>query len=157
MAEEKVSAFAKASADKKWNKEVSAGGVVYKKENGVVFVLLIMPMGPGFSAPEGYWTFPKGKLDDGDTNETAAVREVREEAGVNAQIESNLGSVKYFRKAPYGNAIKFVHYFLMKYIDGDPKDHDEETHEAKWFQIDEVVLKFPTDKDIFKKAKKLLE
>lgn len=138
-----------------WKKEISAGGVVYKIEGDKTFVLLIKPKRPNFGPPEGYWAFPKGRLDANEDKQQAAIREVREEAGVNAEIELELGMVKYFRKSKhYGDALKFVHYFLMKYIDGDPNDHDEETAEAKWFLLDEVMsnLKFPSDKETFEKA-----
>ena len=140
----------------KWKKEVSAGGVVYKREDNNVFILLIEPKGPNYGPPVGYWTFPKGLLDkERELKEEVAVREVREEGGVNAEIEAELGMVKYFRKSEhFGNAIKFVHFYLMKYIDGNPEDHDEEVAEAKWVKIDEVekMLKFSHDKEIFKKA-----
>ena len=140
----------------KWKREISAGGVVYKKENDAVFVLLIMPKGPNYGSPTGYWTFPKGLLDhDGEGKETVAVREVREEGGVDAQIKQELGMAKYCRKSEhFGNAIKFVHFYLMEYVSGDPVDHDEEVAEAAWFPIEEVSgkLKFPHDKEIFEKA-----
>ena len=144
----------------KWKKEVSAGGVVYKKEDGAVFILLINPKSRDFGPPEKYWTFPKGKQDiPGEDLKNVAVREVREEGGINAEIESELGYVKYFRNWKGDEAIKFVHYYLMKYIDGDLKDHDEEVANVDWFDIDEVEskLEFNTDKEIFGKAKELLK
>ncbi len=147
------------SAEKSiWKKEEAAGGVVYKKQDGSVFILLINPKGPNFGPATDYWTFPKGLLD-GEEKSIAAVREVREEGGVNAEVETLLGNIKYFRKSVhYGNAIKFVTFYLMKYVDGDPKDHDNEVAEAKWFEISEVeaYLKFPHDKEIFNKAKEKL-
>jgi len=145
---------------KKWKKEVSAGGVVYKKEGKNVLILLINPFSRNFGPPEDYWTWPKGKQDkDGEDLQQVALREVREEGGVNAVIEDELGYQKYFRNWKGDEAIKFVHYFLMRYQDGDPKDHDQEVAEAKWVAIDEVekLLKFETDKDVFEKARKLLK
>jgi 8-oxo-dGTP pyrophosphatase MutT (NUDIX family) len=145
---------------KKWKKEVSAGGVVYKKEAGQLFILLINPKSRDFGPPEDYWTWPKGKQDKPNEDlQQVAIREVREEGGVNAEIEAELGYQKYFRNWAGDEAIKFVHYYLMKYIDGNPDDHDEEVAEAGWFGIEEVdsKLKFKTDKDIFEKAKKLLQ
>ncbi len=146
-----------AESKTQWKKEVSAGGVVYKKEADQVFILLVMPKSPNYGPPTGYWTFPKGLLDHaGELKEQVAVREVREEGGVNAKIILELGMIKYFRKsADYGNALKFVHFYLMEYLDGDPNEHDEEMAEANWFAATEVEpkLKFPHDKDIFNKAK----
>ncbi len=140
----------------KWKKETTAGGVVYKKQDGRVFILLIMPKGPNFGPPRGFWTFPKGMVEDGEDMKVAAVREVKEEGGVEGQIEEELGYIKYFRNAGngFGPALKFVHYYLMQYVSGDPKDHDEEIAEADWVPIEEVEskLKFIQDKDIFNLA-----
>ena len=143
----------------KWKKEISAGGVVYKKESGSIFILLINPKSRDFGPPEDYWTFPKGKQDiDGEDLKQVALRETREEGGVTAEIEHELGYVKYFRNWDGDEAIKFVHYFLMKYLDGQPEDHDEEVAEAGWFELTEVEtkLKFKTDKEIFEKARKII-
>jgi len=143
----------------KWKKETSAGGIVYKKENGQIFILLINPKSRDFGPAEDYWTFPKGKQDkQGEDLKQVALREVREEGGVNAEIEQELGYVKYFRNWEGDKAIKFVHYFLMKYLDGNPADHDEEVAEAGWFELREAEskLKFNTDKEVFQKAKKFL-
>lgn len=161
---------------KQWKKEESAGGIVYTDARSVsrlehrdkkdpptgrqIFILLIMPKGPNFGPPEGYWTFPKGLLDvEGESKEQVAVREVREEGGVNAQIKSELGYVKYFRKSEYyGNALKFVYFYLMEYISGNPQDHDNEVAQADWFNLEDVEgkLKWPHDKEIFAKAKERL-
>lgn len=143
----------------KWKKEISAGGVVYKKQDNEIFVLMINPKSRNFGPPEDYWTFPKGKQDiEGEDLKQVALREVREEGGVNAEIEQELGYVKYFRNWEGDKAIKFVHYFLMKYLDGNPDDHDEEIVQAAWVKLDEaaVKLKFNTDKEVFEKAKKFL-
>ncbi len=143
----------------KWKREISAGGIVYKKQDGQVFILMINPKSRDFGPPEDYWTFPKGKQDkEGEDLKQVAVREVREEGGVNAQIEEELGYVKYFRNWEGDKAIKFVTFFLMKYLDGDPADHDEEVAEAGWFELSEAEgkLKFNTDKEVFEKAKKFL-
>jgi 8-oxo-dGTP pyrophosphatase MutT (NUDIX family) len=143
------------SAQKKWKREISAGGVVYKKSDGQTFVLLINPRSRDYGPPEDYWTFPKGKQDiEKEDLKQVAVREVREEGGVNAQIEQELGYVKYFRNWKGDEAIKFVHYFLMKHLDGSPDDHDEEVAQAKWVELDKVepCLKWPTDKEVFERA-----
>lgn len=153
-----------------WKKEVSAGGVVYKIGDGSataeasadkqIFILLIQPKGPNFGPPAGYWTFPKGLLDhEGENKEEVAIREVREEGGVNAVIKESLGYIKFFRASKaFGNAIKFVDFWLMEYVSGDPSDHDNEVAEAKWVPMEEVLatLKFDHDKEVFKRAQKFL-
>ncbi|MEO8065547.1 MAG: NUDIX domain-containing protein [Candidatus Doudnabacteria bacterium] len=136
----------------KWKKEISAGGVVFKKESGSVFILMIMPMSRNFGPPEGYWTFPKGKIDEGEEKEATAIREVMEETGVEAKILEDLSYIKFFRN--YDQTLKFVHYFLMEYVSGDLQDHDKEVAEVKWVKFDEVAsfLKWPADKEVFEKA-----
>ena len=145
---------------KKWKRETSAGGIVYKREADKIDILLINPRSPNYGPAEDYWTFPKGLLDhEGESKEQVAVREVREEGGVNASIKAELGYIQYFRKSDYyGNAIKFVHFYLMEYLSGNPEDHDNEVAQAAWFNIDEVLskLKYPHDKEIFERAVKKL-
>jgi 8-oxo-dGTP diphosphatase len=146
-----------AGEKEKWKREFSAGGVVYKKEHGQIFILLLMPMGRDFGPPKGYWAFPKGKIDEGEDQSQTAVREVDEEAGVKAKIQEDLKSIKFFRN--YDKTLKFVHYYLMEYVSGDPKDHDKEVSKAEWVALDEVEkrLKFPADKEVFARAKKVLD
>ena len=140
----------------KWRVEKSAGGIVYKKDDGKIFVLLIMPMGRNFGPPEGYWTFPKGLIDEGEEDSLTAIREVKEETGDTGKIIEDLKSVKFFRG--YDQTLKFVHYYLMEYDSGEPKDHDKEIAKVEWVPIDEVEkkLKFPHDKEIFEKAKNVI-
>jgi 8-oxo-dGTP diphosphatase len=141
---------------KVWKREFSAGGIVYKKQDGQIFVLLIQPLSRNFGPAEGHWSFPKGKVDTGESEDQSAVREVREEAGVSAKIVTDLKSVKFFRN--YDQTLKFVHYYLMEYVSGDPADHDKEVAQAAWFDLDEAEskLKYPHDKEIFGKAKDFL-
>ncbi len=144
---------------KKWKREISAGGVVYKKQDGQTFILLINPKSQNFGPPEDYWTFPKGKQDKpGEDLQQVAIREVREEGGVNAEIEAELGYQKYFRNWAGQEAIKIVTYFLMRYLDGNPAEHDYEVAEAGWYELEKVdeKLKFKTDKDVFEKAKEII-
>jgi 8-oxo-dGTP pyrophosphatase MutT (NUDIX family) len=142
-----------------WKKETSAGGVVFKNENGRFFILLINPRKPNFGAPQDYWTFPKGHIDEEEDKKNAALREVLEESGVRGKIIDSLGSVKYFVNASYGKFIKFVDYYLMEYIDGDIANHDREVAEARWFKLEEAekMLKFKHDKEMLGKARKWIE
>lgn len=84
--------------------EVSSGGVVIS--NGE-FLLL-----KKFS---NEWVLPKGRLEDNETTEDAAVREVKEEAGINAEVVKYLGFVKYDYNHNNGEKIKkTVHYYYMR-------------------------------------------
>lgn len=143
--------------EKKWKREISAGGIVYKKENEQTFVLLIKPSG-STQNQEKKWTFPKGLIDSDEKPEQTALREVKEEGGVEATIIEKLGSVKYTYVWEGKNIFKIVTWFLMEYVSGNPEDHDHEVLEAKWFELSEAekMLVYKTDKEIFEKAKKIL-
>ncbi len=138
--------------EEKWKKETAAGGIVFKKQDGSVFVLMVNPKQKDFGPPQPYWTWPKGMYKEGENKEQAALREVKEEGGVEAKIIESLSYVKFFKS--YVKTIKFVDFFLMEYISGDPKDHDDEMANAEWVKIDEAEsrLKFPHDKEVLKRA-----
>ena len=144
--------MAKAEESKKWKREISAGGIVYKKQGDQTFILMIMPMGRNFGPPEGYWTFPKGKIDEGEGKSQAAIREVKEETGVTAKILEDLSYIKFFKNQD--KVIKFVHFFLMEFLSEDPHDHDREVAKVEWVKLEEVDarLKWDHDKEIYKKA-----
>jgi ADP-ribose pyrophosphatase YjhB (NUDIX family) len=143
----------------KTGKEMSAGGIVFKKENNQTFILMITPAPRESATREAYrpvWTFPKGWVGDhsDDSLETNALREVKEEGGVEAKVVGDLGEVQYFVRWQEANIYKTVHWFLMEYISGDPADHDHEVDEASWFDIGEVEgkLVYKEDKEVFAKA-----
>ena len=143
--------------EKKWKREISAGGIVYKKENNLVFILMIQTSGKSAETKKA-WTFPKGHIDGDEKPEETAVREVREETGITAKIVEKLGSIKYTFLWEGENIFKIVTWYLMEYVSGDPSGHDYEVEEAKWIELSEVepLLKYKTDKEIFEKAKKII-
>jgi len=132
--------------------EKSSGGIVFKKEKNTTFILVTQ-----HSDHHG-WVFPKGLMDDGEDKETTALREVKEEGGVEAKIIKELPSVEYFYKFEGQTIKKKVTYFLMEYVSGNIEDHDWEMEAADWLPIDQVEerLTYKTDKQIFQEARKLL-
>jgi 8-oxo-dGTP pyrophosphatase MutT (NUDIX family) len=81
---------------------------------------------------------PKGHLDNAETPEQAAVREVREEGGVDADLVSHLGDVRYWYRRKGRSVPKRVRFFLFEYRSGDPADHDDEVEEARWMALTEA-------------------
>lgn len=136
--------------------QVSAGGVVYRKKAAGVDVALIK-VGPIIR-----WQLPKGLVDEGETPEEAAVREVREETGLEAKIEAPLEKIEYWyvsgakiRKVRYH---KFVHFYLMQYRSGKTDEHDKEVLEARWVPIVDAIrmLSFKSERELVKKARQTI-
>jgi 8-oxo-dGTP pyrophosphatase MutT (NUDIX family) len=136
--------------------QISAGGVVYrKKKNGVELALI--KVGPVIR-----WQLPKGIVDKGETPEDAAVREVREETGLKAKIESPLEKIEYWYvsggKTGKVRYHKFVHFYLMKYRSGSTDDHDHEVLEARWVPIVDAIrmLSFKSERELAEKAREMI-
>jgi 8-oxo-dGTP diphosphatase len=137
--------------------QVSAGGVAYRKVDDRIEVALISV---GFNER---WQLPKGTVDRGESHEIAALREVREEAGIEAEVITLLDTVEYWYFASLsGTRVryhKFVHFFLMRYLAGDVRDHDHEVNEARWVEIGEAIsqLAFANEQEVVKKAQEILQ
>ena len=139
----------------KTKNEISAGGIVYRKVGNKIEWLITQ-----HSQHKG-WVFPKGLIGDtkdSEVMEDAAIREVKEEGGIEAKI-ANPKPIKttYFYVFNNARIFKTVYYFLMEYVSGDPKDHDWEMCDAKFVSEDEVkkTLTYKSDKEAFEKAFKL--
>jgi 8-oxo-dGTP pyrophosphatase MutT (NUDIX family) len=133
--------------------QVSAGGIVFRPlaVHGAEVALISVGEPPR-------WQLPKGLVDTGETPETAAVREVREEAGIEAAIVEKLKLVEYWYQATVGGKRvryhKFVHFFLMKYVSGDVADHDHEVNEARWMEIAKALetIAFKSERAVLEEA-----
>ncbi len=137
-------------------REFSAGGVVFRDLDGKPSNFLFLIIQP---KDTDRWQFPKGHLDNGESSEPAALREVFEEGGVLARIIQKIGVQQYFFVWDKKRIFKTVTFFLMEYVDGDPNNHDSEVEEAVFLPFNEALekLTFVKDKNILKKAKALIE
>jgi 8-oxo-dGTP pyrophosphatase MutT (NUDIX family) len=68
-----------------------------------------------------------------------AAQEVREEAGVEAELVEKLGDVRYWYQRDGRRIAKVVSFFLFDYRSGDVADHDAEVEEARWVRLDEAL------------------
>lgn len=136
--------------------QVSAGGVVFRHTGAQVEVALILV------GPRERWQLPKGAMATDETNEQAALREVREETGLTAELIELLDRIEYwFNATRHGERVryhKFVHFYLMRFLSGDVADHDHEVIEARWFNIEQAIslLAFESEKAIMRKALRLI-
>jgi 8-oxo-dGTP pyrophosphatase MutT (NUDIX family) len=137
--------------------EVSAGGVAYRRSGTATEVALVRV------GERRRWQLPKGLVDPGERPEQAAVREVREEAGIEAELVEPLDTIEYWYvdrwSAERARVHKRVHFFLLRYLRGDVADHDQEVLEAKWLEIGEAIaaLSFESERRVTARARERIE
>lgn len=136
--------------------QTSAGGVVYRRQAGGVEVVIVAV------GPNNRWQLPKGLVDKNEKPEVTAVREAREEGGVSSEIDQHIETIEYWYVGlDNGIRVRFhkrVHFFLMRYISGDTKDHDWEVNEARWVPLEDAAsqLTFDNERLVMKRAAELI-
>jgi 8-oxo-dGTP pyrophosphatase MutT (NUDIX family) len=134
-----------------WRREVSAGGVVYRRaENDIAIALASRRTRRGQLA----WGLPKGGIEPDEDERGAAVREVREETGLEAEIEADLGQIRYFYVWEGVRVRKAVHFFLMRATGGDVTLHDHEMEDVRWFPLAAALRKaaYKGEREILERA-----
>ena len=123
-------------------REFSAGGVAVRRFKGRPFIAAVRLKGGKVLA------LPKGHPERGESSELAAVREVREEAGIEADLVERLGNVRYFYSREGTRVLKVVSFFLLSYRSGSVRDHDGEVDSAEWVALDEApeLLSYPGER-----------
>jgi 8-oxo-dGTP pyrophosphatase MutT (NUDIX family) len=136
-------------------KEISAGGVVYRRQDGSVEVLLAARR---TRRGDIAWGLAKGGIEPEESHEDAAVREVREETGIVAEIEQSLGEVRYFYVWDDVRVRKTVHFFLMLATGGDVADRDDEMEDVRWFALSRALRKatYRGEREVLQRAAKRL-
>src|SRR5436190_18082703 len=117
-------------------REVSAGGVVYRRADGAIEVVLASRR---TRRGDLAWGLAKGGIEPGESREDAAIREVREETGLDATIEADLGDTRYIYVWEDVRIRKRVHFFLMRHVGGDVDDRDDEMEEIRWFPLERAL------------------
>jgi 8-oxo-dGTP pyrophosphatase MutT (NUDIX family) len=134
--------------------EFSAGGVVVRDGACVVIV-------PTRRAADGskVLALPKGHPDPGESAADAAVREVREEAGVRSTVREKLGDVRYFYQRGGRRIAKVVSFYLLDYVAGEPEEHDHEVEVARWMALEQAAkeLTYKGERDMAARALERLD
>ena len=118
------------------SEEISAGGLVVSKSDPTK-VALICHRNRGGGRD---WCLPKGHLEDGESLEQTAIREIGEETGLTGEIIAKLGEINYSFKAEGKRIKKTVHHYLLKEVDGALSaegDPTGEVLEVRWFDLEE--------------------
>ena len=126
----------------------SAGGVVHRDASGRTEIVLVHRRMPRL------WALPKGTPDAGETLEETALRETREETGLQVAIDEPLHSISYVFVRGRTRFHKTVHFFLMHATGGDVSLHDHEFDEARWFQLEEALemMTHATERSVVEEA-----
>ena len=130
----------------------SAGGVVHRSVDGRTEVVLVHRRHPVL------WALPKGTPDSGETVEETALRETREETGLEVEIERQLRSIRYYFVRGTTRFHKTVHFFLMHPVGGSTDAHDAEFDEVRWVEVDEALalLNHATERSVVDEARSAL-
>jgi mutator protein MutT len=123
-----------------------AGGIVFQQRGEKVYYLIVR------AKPDpSHWVIPKGHIEPGEVPETAAVREIREEAGIIARVLEPLGTLDFTYR---GKEISTIIY-LMEYLEETLPQEEREFH---WGPYDEVsgLLTFEDTRTMLQSARKIL-
>ena len=131
---------------KRTRNEHSSGGAVISTRDGIAYVALIATRG------KTRWGLPKGAVAEGETSEQAALREVLEETGLQAEIVKPLDTIEYYFRAGDTLIHKRVDFYLMRYVGGELTPQLSEVDAVEWVEISEAIQRAS-----FESERKLLE
>ena len=144
---------------KPYKREIAAGGVVFKKEKGKLLWLIVQPKRNDSSKPIN-WRLAKGIIEEGESTEATARREVEEEADIKVKVLDKIGKTTYFYSFKGKRIFKIIIFYLMQYqgkigngIDG------VEIEKIQWLPYQEAYQKltFDSEKKILKQAQEILK
>jgi 8-oxo-dGTP pyrophosphatase MutT (NUDIX family) len=135
--------------------EYSAGGLVVDLAGEVPLGALI---GRTDRLGRLLWSLPKGHIEDGETPEQAAVREVEEETGISGEILAELGTIDFWFVADGRRIHKTVQHYLLRAIGGELSDADVEVTAVAWVPLPEILgqLAYPDERGLVETAGRLL-
>ena len=132
--------------------EVSCGAVVFTRtDEGLRYVIT--------QSTAGWYGFPKGHMENGETEQQTALREIREEVGLDVRLLDGFRIVKEHPLPQKPGVMKRVIYFAAEYADQPIRPQPEEVAQAKLMSFDEAmsVFQFENSRDVLRAAKNWLE
>jgi 8-oxo-dGTP pyrophosphatase MutT (NUDIX family) len=105
------------------------------------------------------WSLPKGHIEEGESPEAAAIREVKEETGIESEISKSLGVIDFWFMAGGKRIHKTVHHFVFNETGGKIAPQVSEVDDVRWFPLEEIVdrLAYPDEKKLIARSKELLK
>ena len=130
-------------------KEKSCGAIVYRKNNKIEFLLL--------KHNAGHYTFPKGHVENNETEEETAIREIKEETNIEVKLDTNFRYIVTYSPKP--NVTKDVIYFIAEKTNGIETPQETEIELLKWAEKEEALnlITYDNDKQVLINAIKYLE
>ncbi len=119
--------------------EKSCGAVVFREYDNKTQILLIRHLNGG------HWAFPKGHVENGETEEETALREILEETGLTVQLDS--GYRKVVTYSPRRDVVKDVVYFVALADDSVAVAQEGEISRVKWVDMADAVTHVSYDND----------
>jgi 8-oxo-dGTP pyrophosphatase MutT (NUDIX family) len=132
------------------NYEKSCGAIVYRKHHGNTEILLVRHL------KSGHWSFPKGHMEAGETEEDTARREIKEETGLDVLLDTGFRETVNY--SPKKNTKKTVVYFVGMVASHELIPQQDEISELRWLEIEQAgnVLTYDNDKLLANKAKSFI-
>ncbi len=127
--------------------EKSCGAIVFRKHHGNTEILLIKHVN------SGHWSFPKGHVEANETEVETALREIKEETGIDVIIDPTFRETVSY--SPKKDTQKVVVYFIAKAKNFEYIPQEEEISDIKWVEIGHAlsILTYENDRSIVNKAK----
>lgn len=123
-------------------REKSCGAIVYRNLGENLEILIIKHINGG------HWAFPKGHVENNETEVETALREIKEETGLTVKIDNSFREMVTY--SPKKNVIKDVIYFAGEYLNGEDEAQPEEVMQIKWVNAEDALkaITYANDKRV---------
>ncbi|WP_327111169.1 NUDIX hydrolase [Nocardia sp. NBC_01730] len=140
-------------------RETSAGGLVVDGLDGPREKRSAALIGRTDRRGRLLWSLPKGHIEEGETAEQTAIREVAEETGINGVVVAELGSIDYWFVTDGRRVHKTVHHYLLRSVGGELSDADVEVTQVAWVPLSELNsrLAYADERRLAEMANKLID